>query len=57
MALASDAASGRFYVPGGRFGMSGAPRERALFKTLRDAGDAQRMWEFAEAVVVRGIAG
>ncbi|MEJ1089064.1 SDR family oxidoreductase [Microbacterium sp. Mu-80] len=53
MALASDAAPGRFYVPGGRFGMSGAPRERALFTALQDESEARRMWEFAEGAVVR----
>lgn len=53
MALASDVAPGRFYVPGGRFGLSGAPRERALFRALRDAGEARRMWEFAESAAVR----
>lgn len=53
MALASDAAPGRFYVPGGRFGMSGAPRERALFTALRGEGEARRMWEFAESAAVR----
>ncbi|MGF2949295.1 SDR family NAD(P)-dependent oxidoreductase [Microbacterium alcoholitolerans] len=57
MALASDAGIGKFYVPGGTFGMSGAPRERALFRALRDADAARRMWEFAEMALTRGLAG
>lgn len=48
VALVSDAAPGRFYVPGGRFGLSGEPREAPLFKALRDANEARRMWEYAE---------
>lgn len=50
-ALAQDAAPGCFFVPGGRFGLSGAPRERVLFRSLRDAREARRMWEYAEMVL------
>lgn len=53
MALTRDAAPGNFFVPGGRFGLSGAPRERPLFKSLRGAGEARRMWEVAEGALVR----
>lgn len=51
MALASDAAPGRFYVPGGRFGLAGEPRERALYRALQDEAEGRRMWDFAERAV------
>lgn len=50
MALMTDAAPGSFFVPGGRFGLTGAPRERPLFKSLRDAGESRRMWEYADSL-------
>jgi len=48
MALVADAAPGSLFAPGGRFGLSGAPRERRLFRSLRDPAEARRMWEFAQ---------
>ncbi|MGB3374127.1 MAG: hypothetical protein WBA87_03175, partial [Microbacterium sp.] len=55
MALAADAAPGRFFVPGGRFGLAGEPRERALYRGLRDEGEGRRMWEYAEDAAKRRL--
>ncbi|GAA3933932.1 SDR family NAD(P)-dependent oxidoreductase [Microbacterium soli] len=50
-ALAADAPDGRFFAPGGRLGLSGPPRERKLFRALRDEVGARRMWDLAEELI------
>ncbi|UJP09396.1 SDR family NAD(P)-dependent oxidoreductase [Microbacterium sp. KUDC0406] len=47
MALERDAAPGCFFLPGGWFGLAGAPRERPLFRSLHDPAAGRRMWELA----------
>ncbi|WP_417512344.1 SDR family NAD(P)-dependent oxidoreductase [Microbacterium sp.] len=49
MALERAAAPGSFFAPGGPFGLSGAPRERRLFRSLRNEREARLMWDLAEA--------
>ncbi|MFE6996160.1 SDR family NAD(P)-dependent oxidoreductase [Microbacterium sp. NPDC057659] len=50
MALEQDAAPGSFFAPGGWFGLAGAPRERPLFRALRDPAAGRRLRELAATV-------
>ena len=47
-ATSAEAAGGRFYGPGGFLHLRGAPTEQRLYSRLRDADDAQRVWELSE---------
>ncbi|WP_181905818.1 SDR family NAD(P)-dependent oxidoreductase [Microbacterium bovistercoris] len=51
MALERHAAPGCFFAPGGWFGLAGTPRERPLFRALRDPAAGRRLWELAEATL------
>ena len=47
-ATSRDAVGGRMYGPSGPGHLGGAPAEQALYKPLRDAGEAARVWEVSE---------
>lgn len=47
-ATGPDAAGGRMYGPSGPGHLGGAPAEQALYRPLRDAAEAARVWEVSE---------
>ncbi|MFC8042519.1 SDR family oxidoreductase [Nocardia sp. NPDC057353] len=47
-ATAPEAEPGRLYAPSGPGHLGGAPGEQKLFSPLRDAADAERLWQLSE---------
>jgi hypothetical protein len=47
-ATSPDARGGLFYGPNGFGGLSGAPTEQTLYRPLRSAEDAERIWCVSE---------
>ena len=52
-ATSPEATSGSLYGPGGPGRLGGAPRAQALWRPLRSADDARRVWEVSEELVAR----
>lgn len=50
-ATGPDVEGGRMYAPGGLGHLGGAPGEQALFRTLRDADEARRVWDVSTDLV------
>jgi hypothetical protein len=50
-ATSPDAEGGRLYGPRGPGHLGGAPAEQRLYRSLRDAGEARRVWEESERLV------
>lgn len=50
-ATSPDARSGRLYGPGGLGHLAGAPAEQRLYRSLRSADEARRVWEETERLV------
>lgn len=50
-ATSSQAHGGCLYGPGGAGHLAGAPRQQELYKQLRDADDAARIWRASEEMV------
>ncbi|SDH04750.1 NAD(P)-dependent dehydrogenase, short-chain alcohol dehydrogenase family [Lentzea fradiae] len=46
---------GVFYGPGGPRHLGGPPAEQALYRRLRDADEARRVWEVSEELVATGL--
>ncbi|GAA3989869.1 SDR family oxidoreductase [Allokutzneria multivorans] len=50
-ATAPDAAPGTLYGPGGLAHLGGAPAEQPLYRRLRNAEDARRLWQVSEDLI------
>lgn len=50
-ATSPDVEGGRLYGPRGPGHLGGAPAEQRLYRSLRDAGEARRVWETSERLV------
>jgi hypothetical protein len=50
-ATSPDAMTGRLYGPKGLGRVGGAPAEQSMYRRLRSAEDAVRMWSTSEALV------
>ncbi len=56
-ATSPDATGGRLYGPSRFRHLSGRPAEQQLYRTLRDLGDARRLWQLSEQLTGLSLTG